>query len=53
MPRLVLGLVVLVLLAEAVFAGAAFRRVNSGPAEAPLRISGHSDVVVLTVSGAP
>ncbi|MFF6785720.1 hypothetical protein [Streptomyces sp. NPDC012510] len=53
MPRFVLGLAVLVLLAGAVFAGAALRRSGSGPTEITLRISGYSDTVVLTVPGAP
>lgn len=53
MPRLVLGLAVLTLLAGAVLAGAALRRSGSGPAEVTFRISGYSDTVVLTVPGAP
>ncbi|GAB2930046.1 hypothetical protein GCM10027075_33030 [Streptomyces heilongjiangensis] len=52
MPKLVLGLVVLALLAAAVFAGAALRRSGAGPAEITFRISGYSDTVVLTVPGA-
>lgn len=53
LARLVLGLAVLALLAGAVFAGAALRRWDSGPTEVTLRISGYSDVVALTVPGAP